>query len=633
MRYILIFLLTSTITYPICSQNIGDIRMTDCFLEDCSWVENSTGVEFGFITVPEDYQKPKGRLIKVAFSIIKARVENPKSGAIIYFEGGWGVPEVHGTRGFMESYPVVDWDIILFDFRGTGFSEPALCTNFGEEVFEDVIANLSEEQFIEKQKIRLSQCLDSLELQQIDFLQYGSTNGMRDILVLMDQLDYDSYNLFGISYGTRRIQDLLRLSDEKVRSVILDSNCSIGMDQTFIGKMSQTYYYVISKLLSDCANDEQCNLAFPNLKQRFETFLTELENKPLHFLDGEAEVFLNSIEVNGILHQLLYNRYYYSDFPIMLDDLISRKSTALSHIIHEMRPRVIANSNGVGLINYVMDWNVYKQKIKGQYEYFLSSNNKNYEVLDLYLAYFLSDERFSVDSLNTNQVVSDVPALIGAGDYDPITPPSQGEFLLPNFKNSYYYKFPKEGHSVIPTPAGEDLMKQFFDRPEITPNDSILLALGNNDITFTTAYYQNDQIMSFVNGLTENTNWWLIVGIVVIAMVNLINSIVAVAQVVRKKTMSNRWAAVSSFLILLFLVGLGYFIQETAMHRGPLMLYGLVHRANLFFFFVPLILILVIIATVKILKQQVRKTWTFFTLVSYTLFAVLVFWFQLFPNI
>ncbi len=86
-------------------------------MDDCSWVEKSSAVEFGFITVPEDYQKPDGRLIKVAFSIIKARVENPKGDAIIYFQGGWGVPSVYGTKGFMRTYPLVDRDIILFDYR------------------------------------------------------------------------------------------------------------------------------------------------------------------------------------------------------------------------------------------------------------------------------------------------------------------------------------------------------------------------------------------------------------------------------------------------------------------------------------------------------------------------------------
>ena len=317
--------------------------MTDCFLEDCSWVENSTGVEFGFITVPEDYQKPKGRLIKVAFSIIKARVENPKSDAIIYFEGGWGVPEVHGTRGFMESYPVVDRDIILFDFRGTGFSEPALCTNYGLDTYLDIVDNLSHEEFKKKQIKRLSQCLDSLEIQQIDFLQYGSANEMRDIRLLMDKLDYDSYNLFGISYGTRRIQDLLRLSDHKVRSVILDSNCPIGLEETVIGNVSPSYYDVITQVMYDCANDEQCNLAFPNLKQRFEIFLDELEEEPLHVISEGIDVYLNAAEINGILHQLLYNRYYYSDFPILLEALISRETAALSKIILEIKLKYLHN--------------------------------------------------------------------------------------------------------------------------------------------------------------------------------------------------------------------------------------------------------------------------------------------------
>ena len=633
MRYLLIFLLTSTIIYPIYSQNIGDIQMTDCYLEDCSWVEKSTGVEFGFITVPENYQKPDGRLIKVAFSIIKARVENSKSDGLLYFQGGWGSPMIRGVKGFMDRFPVRDRDIILFDFRGTGYSEPALCTDLGLEVYENIISDYSYSEFNEHQKNQFNQCLDDLEAQQIDLLQYESRNGMRDIRMLMDQLEYESYNLFGISYGTRRIQDLLRLSDKNVRSVVIDSNCPIGTGFTISGKMSKYYYDVLSAVLLDCESDAQCNLAFPNLKDRFEDFLKELKNKPLHVINDEKDVFLNAVEVNGILHQLLYNRYYYADFPILLESLINRETTAISTIAEGMKTRVISNTNAVGVINYIADWNVYQQQVQNNYDHFISSAHKHFEVLDLYLHYFLNDDRFPVDSLNAIPVVSEVPTLIISGTHDPITPPILSESLLPNFKNHFYFKLPKEGHGPAVTPCGENIWQQFINDPNTPPEDSCFVAVGENEIKFTTDYYKNYSIMSLVNGLTNNLNYWLLTGLVIIIIVNLINIIKAANQVVRKTRNNNPWFSLTSLLIILFFAGLVYFILATANHEGPLMLYGLVHGANLVFFFVPLIIILVVIATVKILKQQGLKIWTFFTLGSYTLFVVLVFWFQLIPNI
>ncbi len=632
MKYIVTCLLSIIALYPIKSQHIGEIQMTDCYLDDCSWIEKFSEVEFGFITVPEDYQKPDGRLIKVAFSIIKARVENPKGDAIIYFQGGWGVPSVYGTKGFMRTYPLVDRDIILFDYRGTGFSEPALCTSYGTETYQDIIDNLSYEEFKELQIKRLSQCLDTLEIQQIDFLQYGSANEMRDVRMLMDELDYDSYNLFGISYGTRRILDLLRLSDQKVRSVILDSNCPIGSEEAFMGNVSLYYYNVITQIMSDCANDEQCNLRFPDLKEKFEAFLGELEEKPLHLKSEDSDIYLNAAEINAILHQLLYSRYYYGDFPILLESLINREISPISNILVGMKSRVISQSNGVGLVNFVIDWNIYKQEIQTQYDDFVNSEKKNYEIIDLYLPYFLQDDRFTVDSLNAVPLISEVPALIISGSYDPITPPHLSEFVHLNFKNSFYYIFPKEGHGPIKTSAGEDLMRQFFDQPGTEPNDSILQALGSNEITFTTAYYKNYQMMTLIRGLTQKLNLWLIVALGLIVIVSLVNVIKAAIAVIIKKTFRNVMTTLVSLLIFLFIFGLGYFIYLTTMHKGPLMLFGLVSESKFLFFLVPLIFILTATATVKTLKQKKISWWNYISIGSYTLFIMVVFWFQLFPN-
>ena len=285
------------------------------------------------------------------------------------------------------------------------------------------------------------------------------------------------------------------------------------------------------------------------------------------------------------------------------------------------------------MINFVIDWNVYQQQTQNQYDGFVNSKNKMYVILDLYLPYFLQHERFTVDSINAIPVRSDVPALITSGTYDPITPPHLSEFLIPNFKNSFYYKFPKVGHAVIPTSCGENLLKQFLDNPAIPPNDSCLVALGDHEITFTTSYYKNDRIMSFVNGLTQQLNWWLLSAITFISIISLVNLIKTVREVIRKKTISNRWINLTSFLIILFVSGLGYFIYATAIHEGPLILFGLVKESNLLFYLVLIIIALAVVAMANQLIRKDKSTWSYVSLSSHFMFTIVVFWFQLFPNL
>ena len=73
------------------AQEIGAIEKVDCFLEDCSLLKDFANIEFGYVTVPEDYSKPEGRTFKVAFAIIKAVQEPMYEDPVIIFQGGWAL--------------------------------------------------------------------------------------------------------------------------------------------------------------------------------------------------------------------------------------------------------------------------------------------------------------------------------------------------------------------------------------------------------------------------------------------------------------------------------------------------------------------------------------------------------------
>jgi pimeloyl-ACP methyl ester carboxylesterase len=65
-------------------------------------------------------------------------------------------------------------------------------------------------------------------------------------------------------------------------------------------------------------------------------------------------------------------------------------------------------------------------------------------------------------------VMSDIPALIFAGHFDPITPPAWGQQVATNLANSFYLEFPTLAHAV----SGADACPQaiaaaFFIEPTI----------------------------------------------------------------------------------------------------------------------------------------------------------------------
>ncbi|NDJ75328.1 MAG: alpha/beta hydrolase [Chloroflexi bacterium] len=82
-------------------------------------------------------------------------------------------------------------------------------------------------------------------------------------------------------------------------------------------------------------------------------------------------------------------------------------------------------------------------------------------------------------------VYSDIPTLVLAGAYDPVTPPEWGMIAVSTLSNGYFFLFPAEGHSVLETsPCADSIVLSFLDAPLSTPDATCLMTLDG--ITFET---------------------------------------------------------------------------------------------------------------------------------------------------
>ena len=75
------------------------------------------------------------------------------------------------------------------------------------------------------------------------------------------------------------------------------------------------------------------------------------------------------------------------------------------------------------------------------------------------------------DNTEYEPVQTDIPALIVAGDMDPVTPPPLAKAILPGFSNATYVEFPYTGHGPLRSlECGGDLLNLFFDDPTADPD-------------------------------------------------------------------------------------------------------------------------------------------------------------------
>ena len=82
------------------------------------------------------------------------------------------------------------------------------------------------------------------------------------------------------------------------------------------------------------------------------------------------------------------------------------------------------------------------------------------------------------DPVENQAVVSDVPALIFAGHFDPITTPEWSQLAAETLSHSFYFEFPNMGHGVMRAdPCALRIGLQFLDDPRNEPDASCLAEL------------------------------------------------------------------------------------------------------------------------------------------------------------
>lgn len=72
--------------------------------------------------------------------------------------------------------------------------------------------------------------------------------------------------------------------------------------------------------------------------------------------------------------------------------------------------------------------------------------------------------------LDTTPVVSDVPTLVVAGEYDPNTPPAWGRHVAKTLAKSFFVELPNQNHVAIADACGISILLGFYRDPSRLPD-------------------------------------------------------------------------------------------------------------------------------------------------------------------
>jgi len=464
---------------------VADAGKTPRFEKAECWfiVPKGKAATCGNLIVLEDRTKPEGRRVSLPIVVIKASGGNRLGDPVVFLSGGPGQGvglDKDGMKTWWGYGKHWSWmknrDLILFEQRGTGLSEPTLnCPEVDDRGVELMQVMQDEERVRAIYAEALEQCRTRLTSTGIDLAKYGTRDTATDLAELRVVMGIKQWNLAGVSYGTRLALTTMHDHPEGIRSVILDSvyppevrayeSRQAGVEAAF------------EKLFRACRATAYCRINYPELERSLFKTIAWLDIRPLPVTvpdprDGKPI----KVRVTGqTLVEMARYSLAFEDARYALPAFLNAVSLVDPSVLEPVMSNMIESSLGLGLGEF------------SEGKYFAVECSEEIPFNDpervrqdsaqhrrfAGFAYQLEDlpncDSWSSGPLDESlkaPIKSDIPTLVLSGDLDPITPTEFAETTASRLKNGQLVHVVGYGHSLLTTSrCAMDAAGAFLKKP------------------------------------------------------------------------------------------------------------------------------------------------------------------------
>jgi pimeloyl-ACP methyl ester carboxylesterase len=419
------------------------------------------------LTVPEDHQQPRGRQIKLAVAILKSSADHPAPEPVVFLQGGPGgsVLTNRPELALPDFYPLLaSRDVILFEQRGVGLSQPTLdCPELDQVDAAVATTGLRGSLDPGPYLPAALACRDRLTQAGANLANYTTSQGAADVEALRQALGYPPWNLFGISYGTRLALTVMRDFPAGVRSVVLDSPLPL---QASAADRPANAAAAFDQLFAACAADVSCDRAYPQLKKIFYDTVDQLNKTPVQRSASQTQQL--TITGDWFMGMFFEALSFGSALPELPKAIYAAHT---SDFITWMRFSSAASPFSTGLFYSV--WCSEEVLAAGQDK--LTAADNAYPQLHHLFSQLDSlgiCKQWGVPPIPTREmqpVQNAIPSLILGGRFDPKTPASYAQQTAQTLKNSYLFTFPGQSHAVSHEPCAMTLAATFVENPAAAP--------------------------------------------------------------------------------------------------------------------------------------------------------------------
>ncbi|WP_353111906.1 alpha/beta fold hydrolase [Salinisphaera dokdonensis] len=283
-------------------------------------------------------EKIEAAPVRLRFAVLRARPGQSDREPVIHLPGGPGESaglNPQALAGWRQWQQRAGWphDIVLFDPRGTGESQPPVRCNSGVvPPWRNVEATIGEDDNeLTREAARAARC--RRRLGDATAAALGPDAQLRDLKVLIDGLGFKRVNLWAVSYGTRLARLFESRHPQRVASLVLDSlvpfteNELLAMPRQLQGAIEQLAVFC-DQPASRCASSAPA--------RAIEALLARYRRSPAVLRLGDARWAGRRFEVTP--YRLLLMILFASYEPGRSADTVQRIERALSGDAAALRP-------------------------------------------------------------------------------------------------------------------------------------------------------------------------------------------------------------------------------------------------------------------------------------------------------
>lgn len=447
---------------------------------------NEIEFECGVVAVPSNWETGEGE-IELSVAVVKSDADS-SSGPIINLEGGPGGHSIETVAYVVEDVvePLLETgDVIFFDQRGVGLSSPRLsCAELTELAREhEDERSLDDDEATEQFYQALTECRDRLLGEGNVLEDYNSINNAHDVEAIRLALDYDEWNLLGVSYGTKLALEVMRQHPGHVRSAILDSVYPPQVDSAL--ENPSTFIDSYNKVVDACADEPEC-AAGGDLGQRLQDLMAELEQEPIRveiedWVSGDSDtIFVDGDTLAGVVTSSLYSTSQFVDLPEVVEQLENGESDGLATFLSQDRTGerfftsgmfyAVACQEEISFSDPEAVAEALPDDPFGLDDKFNLASNTGPNAFKTCAAF----ENGTAPESSNIAVTSDISTLVMAGDFDPVTPTAWAALAAETLPNSYLVVAKNGSHGISGGECGSAIVTKFLVDPTTAPDASCL---------------------------------------------------------------------------------------------------------------------------------------------------------------